>query len=296
MGKKPHVESGPVEWERVALPVPAGYDDVVIKTIRGSAPDDIWILAVARHDGARAALSFHFDGTAWAQADVPARALAIVPLGKAEAWAVGVYGTVARWDGAHWTTAKIDGIDYDLDVAAGWHDDLWVGAAPRGLLHFDGARWLPVTGAELGDYGATAILALPDHELVVARHSKTEPPAVARLAGGAWRVEPVGPGGIVHLAASGPRDIWALGSFDHGYHFDGFAWSKFATSDTRVIAAAVASPSEAYAVGEGGLVLAWDGRAWRRSSAGTTARLWAVYAAPAMKALAGGEDGLFRHR
>src|SRR5439155_5759100 len=46
MAKKP-VEAGPAEWEPVALPIPSGFDKVTFKTIRGTGPDNIWVLATA---------------------------------------------------------------------------------------------------------------------------------------------------------------------------------------------------------------------------------------------------------
>jgi len=300
MKKTQPVETGPAEWEPIALPTPATYRDVVVRQIRGSGPNDIWVLANAHrtdNPGAPYGLSFHFDGKQWNLAEVPARATnTIVPISPTEAWALGVYGTVARWDGKTWTAEKIVGIDWDLIDAAGWHDDIWVAGAGQGLVHFDGQRWTDVRPPELGTMGIHKVFALPNHELLVPRHDKKDDPAIVHYAKGQWRIDPVGPGGIVLLAATGPRDIWAIGAKNHSYHFDGFRWSKFPTSDGYYIGAWATSPTEAYIVGEHGEVLIWDGLAWKRSPSGTRARLWTVFAPPGGKPIIGGDGVLLQKK
>jgi hypothetical protein len=176
-----------------------------------------------------------------------------------------------------------------------WHDDVWVAAAGPDLLHFDGQRWTSVAPAELAGTSVHEIFGLRGGEVIVPRNLAGETPSIARFVKGAWKLEPVGPGGVVHLAGSGPRDLWAIGAREHAYHFDGFAWSRFPTSGTRILGAYATSPTEAYLVGESGLILAWNGTAWTPSASGTSGRLWSVYAPPGAPALAGGEAGLLRH-
>ena len=298
--KKPIADPGPLEWDPVPLPIPAGYDNVTVKTIRGTGAKDIWVLTSAHRSGdggMRYGLAFHYDGVAWTPSDLPGRPTrSLIAIAPDDVWAVGAYGTVAHWDGHSWTTSKIDGIDYDLLEVVGWHDDLWIAVADSNLVHFDGSRWYSITPPALGGASVSSLFALTTGELLVPRNLEGQTPSLGRLAKGAWRVEPVGPGGIVHLAGSGPRDLWAVGAFNHSYHFDGFAWTRFPTSDSRVLGVFATSSTEAYLVGESGLVLAWNGSSWTRSSAGTSTRMWAVYAPPGAKPLIGGEAGLFRHR
>ena len=300
MKKTPPVETGPAEWEPISLPTPATYKDVTVRVIRGTSATDVWVLANAfRTDdpGKLYGLSFHFDGKEWSLAEVPARATnTLVAISPTEVWALGVYGTVARWDGKTWTAEKIVGVDWDLIDAAGWHDDIWAVGGGPGIVHYDGRQWTAMKPPELGTLGVQTLFALPNHELLVPRHDKKEDPALARFANGAWRLDRVGPGGIVLLAASAPRDIWAIGAKKHAYHWDGFRWSKFETADGYYHGAYATSPEEAYIVGQNGEVLIWDGRAWKRSPSGTRARLWTVFAPPGAKPLIGGEGVLLQKK
>ncbi|MCE9577586.1 MAG: hypothetical protein K8W52_30835 [Deltaproteobacteria bacterium] len=301
MKKKTAIATGPVEWEPVALPVPAGYAKVVVKSVRGTGPDDVWVLAAAQRTDDRGApygLSFHFDGTTWRAAEVPARATkAIWPVSPTEAWAVGAYGTVARWDGQRWTATKIEGVDFDLLDVVAWHDDVWVAAAGPELLHFDGARWRKEAPPELAGTSVHEVFGEADGTVLVPRNLAGKVPAVLRRSpDGAWRLDEVGPGGVVHLAGSSPADRWAIGAMELAYHSDGRAWRATPLAGTRTLGAWATSPTEAYLVGVGGSIQRWDGAAWQPSASGTDADLWTVFAPPGMKPLVGGAAGLLRRK
>lgn len=294
------LDLGPSEWEIVPLPIPSGYANVTVKVIRGLSHDDVWVLASAgRTDdpGAPYGLSFHFDGSSWVAAEVPARAtMSLYPVSPTEVWAVGAYGTVARWDGKRWSASKIERVDYDLLDVVAWHDDVWVATAGPNVLHFDGQRWSSVAPPELAGIETHEIFGTRDGEVMVPCNPAGRVPSIARYAKGTWTVERVGPGGVVHIAGSGPRDLWAVGATNHSYHFDGSAWTRFATASKRILGAYATSPTEAYLVGTSGSILVWDGAAWTPSSSGTSGDLWTVFAPPGGKPLAGGAPGLLRHR
>ena len=290
--QRPAVHS---DWQRVGVG-PAAKTS--FRSLRGSGPNDIWALgSTANADRTWTASSFHFDGVAWRPASVPARATeAILPLAPNDVWAVGMYGTVAHFDGTSWKAWKIERVDYDLIDIAGHHDDLYVTSAGPELLHFDGIRWQSFSRSEFENTGIYHIATLPSGEVLVPLNTKFEMSGVMVLAGGVWSSHQVGPGGVVNITGSAANDVWAVGAFRQAYHFDGKAWTRFALAGSRVISAYATSPTEAYLVGDDGVIQRWDGTVWKSTPGATDGTLWTVYAPPGMRPLVGGDDGMFQLR
>ncbi len=278
------------------LPVPAGTRIRSVRAIRGSGPDDVWVVAYAaredRSDREMYTQSFHFDGRAWSLVEVPARVTTVAAVSKGEAWAVGKFGTVARFGGAGWRADKLP-VDWDvLDVAVD-RGQVWAtGSAPE-LYHFDGARWETQRPKILSRFRVQEVFAASGEVFVPATWQGEA--GIVRYDGKEWRREVLGRGAVVKLAGTSGDDLWGLSGQSTAFHYDGKAWRAVDRGNADyVIDAWAAAPDEVWIVGDHGLVEMWNGRAWGLRASGTRAKLWAVWAAPGGPVFVGGDDGLLR--
>ncbi len=89
-----------------------------------------------------------------------------------------------------------------------------------------------------------------------------EPPAVS-----VWTVyhaPDVGANSLRALAATGARDVWAVGAYGMVLHYDGLAWKREAEGLTRqdLNGVVMFNPSGGWAVGDGGIILRRSGGQW----------------------------------
>ncbi|MBL9005756.1 MAG: hypothetical protein JNJ46_15980 [Myxococcales bacterium] len=288
----------PAEWLPESLPLRADVKKLWINVIRGTATDDIWLLANVNLERVQERWVFHFDGSQWTDVttQLPARArTAVFPISKTDVWAVGAQGTAAHYDGKTWTQHQIPNFYYDfVDVFARGRE-VWVAAAGARVVHYDGQAWNVLTPPELAETSVHELWGTAQQVLIPV-NTKDTMKHIARYRGGVWSKEPVGPGGLTLIHGSSDTDIWALSRQGQGYHFDGTSWKSFPTIDKISLwSLSVAGPDRALAVGDKGTILRWDGHAWLRSASGTEAQLVSVYAPTGGKALVGG-DRLYRQK
>jgi hypothetical protein len=171
--------------------------------------------------------------------------------------------------------------------------------------HFDGSSWTAVEGPSPG--------ALVNQLLGVDEMSATDVWAVGRVDDGSgdrpllvhgdgttWTAFDAPPltssGRAIAVSASGPADVWAVGSTGDPtlaneqallLHFDGSAWTQVDVGSTvgggqsRLVAVAALAPDDVWAVGShhlGPLILHFDGTAWSRADVPTHGPLDAVLA------------------
>lgn len=288
------------EWLPVPLPPqPAGTAPLRFYDLAGSAPNDLWAVATS--------LRLHFDGTAWRQDTNPdwvRAARAISSVSRSDVWAVGVYGSIAHFDGTRWHSEKLPGVDFDLIRVMAWPGAVWVTAAGKEIFRFDGTRWSSDTPAELGGRGIRELWGTSPRDVHVLLPSGAgDLPQIGHFDGTRFAVSAVGRPGLLHkVHGSGSHDVWAVGStkklFGQGgqiQHFDGTRWTETPIPiDKPVHAVYATSPTEAYACGEDGLILRWDGRSWLSSSSGTTQRLTVLFAPAGIQPLVAGTTLLQR--
>jgi hypothetical protein len=120
-----------------------------------SAADDVW--AVGGDGFMRDPVLCHFDGSTWAQVELPAITVDSKGLFKVfgvaadDVWAVGDAALLLHWDGSAW--AQIE-VDTQADLISLWgsgpSDLLAVGGRANGvLLRYDGATWSSTALAEV---------------------------------------------------------------------------------------------------------------------------------------------------
>jgi hypothetical protein len=140
-------------WTQVGTPFSTSLV-LTMNAISGSSSSDVWAAGIAQSQGYRNRVTqsvlLHYDGTSWSQVAIPdnngiADVAAISP---ANAWAVGVDGTILHWDGTSWTVATTA---FTLPAALSpafaavsansiWIAGLYVSGVCS-VAHFNGTSW-----------------------------------------------------------------------------------------------------------------------------------------------------------
>ena len=143
-----------------------------------------------------------------------------------EAWLVGAYGRVIRWEGGRFHVFHL-GEDDHLAVLASGRDDVWILGA-REAWHWDGASWArrPSPTASPVDGFALA----PNAAWVVDMSS-----AVLTWDGTAWTRFDTGTTGLVSVWASSPGDVWAGGGVGEVVRGSGTSWAAVPTGASRTV-------------------------------------------------------------
>ncbi len=197
-----------------------------LRALWGFAEDDVWAVGSP-------GLVLHWDGRAWSQVRVPtSSSLASVwGSGPNDVWVAGGWpAVVLHWDGRRWSEVPVP-VEGRLEAVSGTApDDVWV-VGPEAALHWDGKRFSPTPGWE----------PLPDEEWwgFAARAFARDDVLAAgggicrRWDGASWKDTGCGVKGGSALWASGPEDIWVVGThsgvgWEGAYraHWKGQTWSS----------------------------------------------------------------------
>jgi hypothetical protein len=233
------------------------------------------------------------------------------------AWAVGYDGgpgafrtLIQRWNGSKWTIARspspspLDNVLFGVDTlsstsawAVGYDIPVTAhGVYHRALIeHWNGSTWQAVPAGQVGSrdsdlWGVTALSrtnawAVGNKDI----GAFTFRPLVEHWNGAAWKPVPVpsprligGNGAsLFGVAATSPRDIWAVGDYDAGTrfqplieHWNGARWSLIpaSTRGSAILSRiSMQTPSNGWAVGIRGastpdntqaLIEHWNGQHW----------------------------------
>ncbi|HMA38011.1 MAG TPA: hypothetical protein VKY74_26415, partial [Chloroflexia bacterium] len=305
------------------VPGPALAQNNFLTAITAFAADNIWTVGYTQDNaGHQPALVLHWDGQAWQPVSVPllppgAELTAVGGLGPDDFWIVGRnYGhtpdnkefslplMLHRKNGTWDDPPYVPSGNYERlsGVAALAPDNVWAvgGALPNDgsnrpvLLHWNGQNWkyaaspAPAPGGPRIDYLDGAAPAGDSTAWGVGG------PGILRGTGDGWGIAatvPLTSTGLAAVAASGPHDAWAVGSYNPldlqsqndraratlTMHWNGTAWSLVPSPNagygSYLTAVAAAASDDAWAAGynESGdrhfpvaqpIVEHWDGAAW----------------------------------
>jgi hypothetical protein len=267
-----------LRWNGVRwLQIPTGVEHELL-AVGGLSAKEVWAVG-------QAGTALRFDGKRWREVPMGTRHRfsSVLALARDEVWAVGQDPGTHRWiDGAGGEAAReSEGGRRPTASLFRWDGERWQ-AHPAGRV-----GWPPLRAASASAEG---------REIWVAGSRTDGPesrPIVARLRGERWDEEPgpgdlaaifslgeeliaAGPRGRIFarrqggwlavdavdgaayegLWASGPKDIWAVGS--QVRHFDGGAWTTIAPANGPGLALHAvwgAGPAEVWAVGDEGAAL-----------------------------------------
>jgi hypothetical protein len=222
----------------------SGYSSILV------AGRQAWVFGGTNPGGQSAPVALSRFGQGWRVASLPAGLSDFISDANASSatdiWAVSSYGRyVLHWDGRHWLLARRWSQQGVLsDVTAISPANAWVfgtsatGTRSIGTWHYDGGRWMAVTGIASEIYRASAISGRDIWAIAAGPVSDT----ILHLAGNRWHrmaTARVLAGIRWHdiLAESG-HDVWLAGNTAslHGSgrlvlaHWNGAHWSRYVTS------------------------------------------------------------------
>jgi hypothetical protein len=251
-------------FAQVTSPAPGAFDNVLFATA-ASGPGDMWAVGRQSITSGYQNLIIFNGGHGWSQVASPNSGKtpnydwlrSVSASGPSDAWAAGTYATsdpgqpfapeALHWDGSSWTSVPLPALPGEVNTDPG-----------VGILDISPTdAWL--VGSWLrGGIGRSFI---------------------AHWNGTAWSlVTHPAVNALTHLAASGPKDVWADGtgagpSFPAVIeHYNGSRWTRSAslpgiglnglTSVSRHQAWAVGSKLGGLPTGNGTVAMEWNGSAW----------------------------------
>ena len=255
------------DWTVSQTPNP-GYYGNIVRGVTARTASDAWAVGVQATQTSNDTLALHWDGRTWTAVPTP------------NPWPECQDGDIL-WSGNVLSA-----------VAAVSANDVWaVGSECYStdtiIEHWNGSSWSLVPGARRKDgFDSTAALydvaaISPSNVWAVGyRGVDTYETLVEHYNGTTWSEVPAAGGASGYLSsisATGPNDVWAVGSNDHGNiieHFNGTAWSVVPSpqpgSGSSLGSVSALSPTNAWAVGTktgfgsraSTFTLHWNGSVW----------------------------------
>lgn len=210
--------------------------------------------------------------------------------GDSRAFAVGVGGTILRYDGA-WTTIA-SGTSFNLADVFQFEDGTGVVVGQAGtILYYDGSAWSLMAGRTsvnlFGVWGTG-----PDN-IYAAGVGGT----IVHFDGSAWSFEDTAtPENLSAIWGSSASDVWAVGDNGAIMRFDGSSWSLSPSGTTETLGDVWgSSASDIWVVGSAGTIRHYDGTAWSTVESGTESNLVGVWGKSECEVYAVGANGTILH-
>lgn len=298
--------SGGATWSPVASPSPGTVDNRLL-AVAGVSSSNAWAVGESG-DGT---LAEHWNGSVWSVAPTQNGSPyddtlnAVTTISAGDAWAVGTApntdGIIEHWNGAQWSLSPgvSDGASNTLlyGVAAvssmSVYATGWRASGPL-VERWNGSAWsalpalAPVADNALQYESALGVAALADNNVWVVGGNVPHscggllPAMIEHWDGAHWTsVSNLPQGALTAISASGPNDIWAVGSLGNNQsimRYDGKTWapvslpgssnrgqeiksvSARASNDVWVVGVSYSSQ------GEAPVAFHWDGKAWTQTT------------------------------
>ena len=210
------------------------------------------------------------------------------------AWAVGEFGFIYRWDGSTWsrqsapTTATLNAV---WGASA---DDAFAAGVNGTMLRFNSGTWtamsFPSTSSVYGLWGSSSTNVF----------AVTAAGEVVRWNGSVWNVVATAGSALWAVHGSSANDIFVTGENGVALHFNGSSWNSVTASTTGTLAGVWSSGSGALTVGvsasgSGSIAFSFGSGAWSQTSTGSSRALTSVWGPNAADLYATGEQGTLLH-
>ena len=231
---------------------------------------------------------YRWNGTTWARQTAPTIATlnAVWGASATEAFAAGDNGTMLRFNGTSWTTMSFPSTASVYGLWGSSASNVFAVTAAGEVVRFNGATWSVVTTT------GTALWAI--HGTTPSDIVATgENGAALRFTGTSWSPIAASTSGTLAGVWSSGTSAISVGAASSGssgvsFNFNGTSWTSFSTGSSRVLTSIWGpNASDLYATGEQGTLLRFNGSSWTALTTGTTDLLWSVTGAP------GGSGGAF---
>jgi len=225
---------------------------------------------------------YRWNGSAWSRQSTPTTTTlnAVWGASASDAFAGGENGTMLRFNGSSWTAMTFPSTATISAVWGSSASDVYAVTATGEIVRFNGSTWSITATAPFPLWG---VYGLPSGEVYVSGENGT----VMRFNGSGWTsMAPATNGTLVGLWGSSSSNLLSVGVDGTGsagvaYRFGGSAWSTVSVGTSRLLTS-VWGPvqTDVYVAGELGTMLRFNGVSWQTMSTGTTDLLWSVTGAP----------------
>ncbi|MES2524126.1 MAG: Ig-like domain-containing protein [Gemmatimonadota bacterium] len=225
---------------------------------------------------------YRWNGSAWSRQLSPTTvALTTVWAASAtDAFAGGEQGVLLRWNGLSWQQQPLPSTATVMSLWGTGGSNVFAVTSAGEILRYNGTAWTLSTTA------ARPLLSLFGTSAAEA-FAGGESGSVLRFNGTAWTPLPsTGTHSLLGLWASGVDNVLAVGidttaTIGVAWRYNGTGWQALNVGTTRVLTS-VWGPSQAdvYVTGDVGTLLRFNGSTWHAQATGTTDLLWAISGSP----------------
>jgi len=248
---------------------------------------DVWVAGAS-------GMIARYDGTKWSRtpSGTTSAMNGIWASGASDAWAVGAGGTILHFDGTSWSAVP-SGTTTDL-WAVGGSDATHVWAVGTNVFQkWTGSAWVAETGIPAGGWwrvvwsaGASDVWAFAD--------GGANP---IHWDGTSWTTKGAG----TPIATNGawgtsPTDIWTVGDYGYGAHWDGATWNRYMIFTLPLHGVFAAAPNDVWASSDRGILFHYDGTSWAQKASGSFSLLSSMGGTASGDVWAVGADGAILHR
>ncbi len=233
-------------------------------SVTTAASGDVVAVGYQRDVGA----AYKWEGTCWSPMDYEGMPLYDVCAdGEDGLYAVGIAGTIMKWDGSRWTEHSYGTRAFMTSIWGCGPDDVYA-AGTNSINHWNGCNWTEVlftSGMSIDDIRGT-----DSHNVYASGYDwDMYTGFVMCWDGSDWTRMTLQPSQrrIKAVWASSPDDLWAASDHRWLYHWNGQVWEDISLGGLNYFTDVWGlGPDEVYVIGsgelEGGLVLRWDGSEW----------------------------------
>ncbi len=225
---------------------------------------------------------YRWNGSAWTRQPTPTTASlnTVWAVSATDAFAAGEAGTMLRWNGSTWSTMAFPSTSSVYALWGTAANNVYATTRSGEVLRFTGTTWSVVTTSTSALW---AVYGSAANDVYATGENGT----VQRFNGLTWSPLPSpGSGTLAGLWATGPTTVRtvgadALGTTGVAFGYNGSSWSSLQVGSSRVLTN-IWGPSlfDLYATGDEGTLLRFNGNTWSTIPTGTSDLLWSVSGSP----------------
>lgn len=225
---------------------------------------------------------YRWNGSAWTRQTTPTTGTlnAVWGASSTDAFAGGDNGVMLRWNGSSWATVAFPSSGHIYGIWGSAANSVWAVTSNGEIVRWNGSAWSVATTAGVPLYTIHGSAA---GDIVASGANGT----TLRYNGSSWTSFAISTSGFVAgVYAAGASEYFAVGSNASGnagiaFFANGSSWSSMNVNSTRALTSIWGwMDSDVYATGEQGTILRYNGTTWSAMSSGTSDLLWSVSGAP----------------
>ena len=207
---------------------------------------------------------------AWSVVAPPAGALdlhAVAFSSATQGWAVGITGTILRWDGLGWTLTASPTTSDLFSVSIVSAMDAWVVGASSTIIHWNGASWTgPMVAPTITiNYRSIHMVSAADGWIAGDQNTATTEGLLLRWDGITWSI-------VRSYVTVNLNDVFLMPSGTLGasvgdaetiIYWNGSSWlAQTSPTFTDINAVYLSSSNDGWGVGDNGTIFRWNGQSW----------------------------------